>query len=57
MVIIYENYKFSKLKYELYSDETKWRCSIKTSRAFLKTMGQNNYITKKNVNHNHLTDS
>jgi len=55
-IIIYENYKFSKLKRELSPGETKWRCTVKSCKAFLKTMTENKNITEKNVNHNHQID-
>jgi len=41
-VIIYQAFKFSKLKRELSSGETKWRCAVKTCSAFLKTIGEKN---------------
>jgi len=40
-VIIYQTFKFSKLKRELSSGETKWRCTVKTCKVFLKTIGEN----------------
>jgi len=54
-VIICQAFKFSKLKRELSSGETKWRCAVKTCNAFLKTIGEinNMKITEKNVNHRH----
>jgi hypothetical protein len=36
-VIIYQNFKFSKLKRELSSGEAKWRCAVKMcSKSFSK---------------------
>jgi len=48
---IISNFKFRKINRPLSSGEVKWRCTIKTCTAFLKTVGDDDRITEQNLNH------
>ncbi|KAL4153054.1 hypothetical protein QTP88_000887 [Uroleucon formosanum] len=50
---IISNFKFRKINRPLSSGEVKWRCTVKTCRAFLKTVGDDDRITEQSLNHNH----
>lgn len=50
---IIEKFKFRKTNRPLSSGEDKWRCTVKTCTAFLKTVGDDEIITEQNLNHNH----
>jgi len=47
------NFKFRKINRPLSSGEVKWRCTVKTCREFLKTVGDDDRITEQSLNHNH----
>ncbi|KAL4085010.1 hypothetical protein QTP88_027858 [Uroleucon formosanum] len=49
---IISNFKFRKINRLLSSGEVKWRCTVKTCRAFLKTVGDDR-TTEQSLNHNH----
>ncbi|KAF0712045.1 RT RNaseH 2 domain-containing protein [Aphis craccivora] len=50
---IISNFKFRKINWRLSSGEVKWRCTVKTCRAFLKTVEDDDRITEQSLNHNH----
>ena len=56
--IICENYKFS-FNYVLSSGETRWRCTLKSCKAFLLTVGEGKgrTLSSGNFQHNHVKNS
>ncbi|CAI6357892.1 unnamed protein product [Macrosiphum euphorbiae] len=50
---IIEKFTFWKTNQPLSSGEDKWRCTVKTCTAFLKTVGDDEIITELNLNHSH----
>ncbi|KAF0717415.1 MULE domain-containing protein [Aphis craccivora] len=50
---IISNFKFRKINRVKSSGEVKWRCTVKTCRAFLKTVGDDDRITEQSLNHKH----
>ncbi|KAF0713902.1 Uncharacterized protein FWK35_00030342 [Aphis craccivora] len=48
---IISNFKFRKINRPLSSGEVKWRYTVKTYRAFLKTVGDDDRITEQSLNH------
>jgi hypothetical protein len=50
---IISNIKFRKINRALSLGEVKWRYTVKTCTAFLKTVGDDYRITEYNLNHNH----
>ncbi|KAL4103955.1 hypothetical protein QTP88_019272 [Uroleucon formosanum] len=51
MLLVLDNFKFFKVKRPLASGLTKWRCIIKTCKAFVKTFGETTNISEQNVDH------
>jgi len=51
MLLVLDNFKFSKVNRPLASRLTKWRCIIKTCKAFVKIFGETTNITEQNVVH------
>lgn len=51
ILLVLDNFKFSKVNRPLASGLTKWRCIIKTCKAFVKTFGETTNIAEQNIDH------